>query len=158
MTFGVLIDLDQTLVDSSRLKPLRDARNWRDVRMSLDLSSVYPYAVSFLESLSARGLTAGIVTSSPRPYAEDLVRHHGLPIRVVTAYHDTRMHKPHAAPLLHGLSVLGTEAGVYVGDDDIDARAAAAAGLAFVRVDHTRGEPLRELVNVIVDIASRTAR
>jgi len=155
--FGVLIDLDQTLVDSSRLKTLRDSRNWRAIRTSLHLSHAYPNAKLFLESLNTLGMATGIVTSSPRPYAEDIVRHHGLPIRVVTAYHDTRMHKPHAAPLLHGLAAIGAESGVYLGDDDIDARAAGSAGISFIRLDHANGDGFRNLIKVISDLAANVS-
>jgi HAD superfamily hydrolase (TIGR01549 family) len=158
MTFGVLIDLDQTLVDSSDLKPWRDERDWRQVRSSLHLSNAYRFAVEFLDELSGLGFPYGIVTSSPRPYAEDMVRHHALPVRVLTAYHDTRAHKPHAAPLLHGLQTLGVSTGVYIGDDEIDARAAEAAGIDFLRVDHTLGHPLKDLAAAVVALAMQSAR
>ena len=99
-------------------------------------------------------MATGIVTSSPRPYAEDMVRHHGLPIRVVSAYHDTRMHKPHAAPLLHGLAALGVETGVYIGDDEIDARAAESAGISFIRLDHANGDGFHNLIKVVAELAA----
>ena len=156
--YGVLIDLDQTLVDSSDLKPWRDERDWPRVRSSLHMSHVYPFALEFLEALASHGFPYGIVTSSPRPYAEDMVRYHALPVRVLTAYHDTRMHKPHAAPLLHGLGVLGLKAGVYVGDDEVDAQAAASAGIAFLRVDHISAEPFRNLAPVIAKLSREVAR
>ena len=156
--YGVLIDLDQTLVDSSVLKPWRDERDWRRVRSSLQLSHAYPFAVEFLNELTGLGLPYGIVTSSPRPYAEDMVRHHALPVRVLTAYHDTQAHKPHGAPLLHGLGVLGVTTGVYVGDDEIDAQAAAAAGVAFLRVDHRITEPLRDLASAVAELARGAGR
>ena len=156
--YGVLIDLDLTLVDSSRLKALRDAREWRRVQDSLNLSHLYPYGVEFLRSLHSAQLPYGIVTSSPRTYAEAMVRHHGLPIKVVTAYHDTRAHKPHPAPLLHGLAALGAATGIYVGDDKIDAQAANAAGIAFAHVNHAEGEPLRTLAESIVEGARSNAR
>ena len=156
--YGVLIDLDQTLVDSSALKPWRDERDWRRVRASLYLSQAYPFAVEFLDQLTGLGLPCGIVTSSPRPYAEDMVRHHALPVRVLTAYHDTQAHKPHGAPLLHGLRVLGVTTGVYIGDDEIDAQAAAAAGIAFLRVDHRTSEALRNLTSAVAELARGARR
>ncbi len=158
VSFGVLVDLDQTLIDSSSLKSLRDVRDWKRIRESFHLSSAYPYAAQFLNDLASSGFPYGIVTSSPRPYAEDLVRYHGLSVRVLAAYHDTRAHKPHAAPLLHGLGVLGVTTGIYVGDNEIDAQAAAAAGIAFLRVNHGVTEPLRVLAPVIAELARGAGR
>lgn len=91
-----------------------------------------PGAELFIHSIRELGLPYGIVTSSPRTYAESVVRHHQLQVAVVTAYHDTRMHKPHPAPLLHGMSALGVHSGIYLGDDAKDEEAASAAQLAYI--------------------------
>jgi phosphoglycolate phosphatase-like HAD superfamily hydrolase len=157
-SFGVLIDLDQTLVDSSALKPLRDARDWRQVHSSLHLSQVYEFADSFLGAINRSQLPYGIVTSAPRAYAESMIRHHGLQVPVVTAFHDTREHKPHAAPLVHGLQALGVSMGVYIGDDDIDARAAESAGIKFLKVDHAIGQPLKDLAAAVFALATQSTR
>lgn len=157
-SFGVLIDLDQTLVDSSALKALRDARDWRAVQSSLQLSRAYDCADLFLEALKQSQFPFGIVTSAPRTYAESMLHHHGLHVSVVTAYHDTRAHKPHPAPLLHGLKQLGVSNGVYIGDDENDERAAEAAGIEFLRVDHATGQPLKDLAAAVVALAAQSAR
>jgi HAD superfamily hydrolase (TIGR01549 family) len=158
MNYGVLIDLDQTLVDSKALQPLRDARDWSRVRASLQLSHTFDFTNSFLNEINESQLPFGVVTSAPRSYAEAMIRHHGLQVSVVTAYHDTRAHKPHAAPLLHGLKTLGVSTGVYIGDDEIDARAAEAAGIDFLRVDHTLGHPLKDLAAAVVALATQSTR
>ena len=158
MDFGVLIDLDQTLVDSKALKPSRDARDWSRVRKSLHLTRVYDFTSSFLNEIEQSKLPYGIVTSTPRSYAEAMVRHHDLQVSVVTAYHDTRAHKPHPAPLLHGLQRLGVSTGVYIGDDEIDARAAEAAGIKFLRADHAIGRPFKDLAAAVVSLAAQSAR
>jgi phosphoglycolate phosphatase-like HAD superfamily hydrolase len=79
-------------------------------------------------------------------------------VSVVTAYHDTRWHKPHPAPLLHGLQTLGVSTGVYIGDDEIDARAAEAAGIEFLLVNHAHGQPLKELAAAVIALATQSAR
>lgn len=158
MDFGVLIDLDQTLVDSMAVKPLRDARDWSHVQKSLHQTRVYDCASLFLNEIEQSKLPYGIVTSTPRSYAEAVVRHHGLQVSVVTAYHDTRAHKPYPAPLLHGLQRLGVSTGVYIGDDEIDARAAEAAGIKFLRVDHAIGQPFKDLAAAVVALAKLSTR
>lgn len=132
--FGVLIDLDQTLVDTSSLKAMRDQRDWGRIKNSLRSTTIMPGADLFIHSIRELGLPYGIVTSSPRTYAESVVRHHQLQVAVVTAYHDTRMHKPHPAPLLHGMSALGVNTGIYLGDDGKDEEAASAAQIRYISI------------------------
>jgi phosphoglycolate phosphatase-like HAD superfamily hydrolase len=44
------------------------------------------------------------------------------------------MHKPHPAPLLHGMSALGVNTGIYLGDDGKDEEAASAAQLRYISI------------------------
>lgn len=137
--FGVLIDLDQTLVDTSLLKAMRDRRDWGRIKNSLRSTTIMPGVESFIHSIRELGLPYGIVTSSPRTYAESVVRHHKLEIAVVTAYHDTRTHKPHPAPLLHGMSALGVTTGIYLRDDVKDEEAASAAQIRYIPIPPNSG-------------------
>ena len=86
-------------------------------------------------------------------YAEQVVGHHGLSIRVLTAYHDTRAHKPAAAPVLHGMKALNASSGVYIGDAEIDRASAIAAGLHFLGVPPISPEPLSQLIDHIRSLA-----
>ena len=149
MTFGVLFDLDQTLVDTSSLKTLRDRRMWRNVPHSLHLTRVCDGAQELIEALQTEGMPLGIVTSAPRMYAEQVIGYHGLNIEVLTAYHDTRAHKPAAAPVLHGMKALNASSGVYIGDAEIDRAAAIAAGLHFLGVPPISPEPLSQMITRI---------
>ena len=149
MTFCVLLDLDQTLIDTAKLKPLRDRRQWSLVRQSLHLSSVIDGAHDLVEALQSEGIPHGIVTSAPRMYAEQVIGYHGLNIEVLTAYHDTRAHKPAAAPVLHGMKALNASSGVYIGDAEIDRAAAIAAGLHFLGVPPISPEPLSQMITRI---------
>jgi HAD superfamily hydrolase (TIGR01549 family) len=128
------------------------------VQRSVHLSRAYDFASLFLNAIDQAQVPYGVVTSAPRSYAESIVRHHGLKVSVVTAYHDTRWHKPHPAPLLHGLQTLGVSTGVYIGDDEIDARAAEAAGIEFLLVNHAHGQPLKELAAAVIALATQSAR
>ena len=153
MTFCVLLDLDQTLVDTAKLKPLRDRRQWSLIGQSLHLSSIIDGAHDLIEALQSEGIPHGIVTSAPRMYAEQVVKHHGLSIRVLTAYHDTRAHKPAAAPVLHGMKALNASSGVYIGDAEIDRAAAIAAGVHFLGVPPISPETLPQMIDHIRTLA-----
>ena len=82
-------------------------------------------------------------------YAEQVVEHHRLNIRVVTAYHDTQAHKPAAAPVLHGMKALNASSGVYIGDAEIDRAAAIAAGVHFLGVPPISSETLPQMISHI---------
>lgn len=116
---------------------------------SLHLSSIINGAQDLIEALQSEGIPHGIVTSAPRMYAEQVLRHHGLSVRVLTAYHDTRVHKPAAAPVLHGMKVLNASSGVYIGDAEIDREAAIAAGLHFLGVPPISSETLPQMISRI---------
>lgn len=120
---------------------------------SLHLSSIIDGAHDLVEALHSEGIPHGIVTSAPRMYAEQVVEHHGLGIRVLTAYHDTRAHKPAAAPMLHGMKALNASSGVYIGDAEIDRQSAIAAGIHFIGVPPISAETLPQMIGHIRSLA-----
>lgn len=124
------------------------------VLRSLDQSALCDGAQELIQALQHEGFRYGIVTSTPRHYAEQLVRHHGLNIRVLTAWHDTRRHKPDAEPLIHGMQALGTDRAAYIGDAEIDRAAADAAGMPFVGVPPVGAVQLRDAMDSIRELAS----
>jgi hypothetical protein len=127
----VLLDLDQTLVDTTSLKPFREARDWTGALAHLNETQLIPDAQFLIAEIRRLNLSFGIVTSSPRDYAEALVAHHKLDIPVVVAYHDTKSHKPDPEPILLASEKLGNSGPklvIYVGDDERDEVAARAAG------------------------------
>ena len=130
ITRAILFDLDETLVLSAALESLRRARNWTKVYEGLGMTSLPPGTVNALDTLGKSNYVLGVVTKSPRPYAERLIRHHALGIPVLVAYHDVRMRKPHPEALIRACEVIGisTDRCIYVGDHADDISAARAAG------------------------------
>jgi N-acetyl-D-muramate 6-phosphate phosphatase len=86
-----------------------------------------------LSALEAQGLSWGIVTNKAMRFTDPLCARIGLAARagcVVSG--DTTAHpKPHPAPLLHAAALckVDPQACVYVGDDERDIKAGAAAGM-----------------------------
>ena len=127
----VLLDLDQTLVDTTSLKPFREARDWTGALAHLHETQLIPDAQFLIAEIRRLDLPFGIVTSSPRDYAEALVAYHKLDIPVVVAYHDTKSHKPDPEPIMLASEKFGKsnlKFVIYVGDDERDEAAARAAG------------------------------
>jgi HAD superfamily hydrolase (TIGR01509 family) len=128
---GILIDLDQTLINSQAAQPFRRARDWRAVYQLIPQLLPYPGISELLEELRAKRIPICIITSSPRPYCERVIAHWKWQIDATVCYHDTSEWKPKPAPILKGLERLGLEAAevVAIGDAANDTKAARAAGV-----------------------------
>lgn len=131
---GVIVDLDMTLVDSSAAADARRARDWPRVYGLVPKFRVYDGIHQLLTELAAAEIRVCIVTSSPRPYFERVAHHFGLPATPSVCYHDTRLHKPHPAPILRALNLLGVPPAraVSIGDESRDIEASLAAGTIAV--------------------------
>ncbi|MEG9526272.1 MAG: hypothetical protein MIL41_10975, partial [Hyphomicrobiales bacterium] len=98
MTKTFLFDLDMTLVDTSALATLRKTQQWHLVAANMHLVRAFralPGGVAPHEmpaALSMAGHRVGIVTSSPRPYAEEITRLFRIPYDVLVCYEDTADH------------------------------------------------------------------
>jgi len=130
MRWAVLFDLDQTLVFTSVLLPLRQQQRWQEIGAFLHLTALPPGTRPFLRQIQSLAML-GVVTSSLRSYAEQVLAYHQLSLPVLAAYEDTEHHKPSPDPLLKALAALNIPAsrGLYVGDTREDMLAAAEAGL-----------------------------
>jgi HAD superfamily hydrolase (TIGR01549 family) len=127
--WGVLLDLDQTLILTAAIEPLRRRRAWSEVYRSFGKTALPPGTPEFIAEMQ-RLATLGVVTTSPRSYAERLLSHHGLDIPVLVAYHDVSRRKPDPEPILKAAAKLGLEPArcIHVGDQPGDLTAAIRAG------------------------------
>jgi pyrophosphatase PpaX len=100
----------------------------------------FPGVEASLTRLYDEGLGLAVVTSKRRPSV--LMTLDSFPglraiVDVFVTMEDTAEHKPHPAPLLKGLELLGNvppEKAAYVGDAPFDVAAARAAGVVSVAV------------------------
>lgn len=98
---------------------------------------LHPGVPAVLATLRALGVKLGIVTSLSPSVARPLLEKTGLAeqVEVVVDASLGPPYKPHPRPLLHALSLLGSAPGpsaAYVGDLEVDARAARNAGIGFI--------------------------
>jgi HAD superfamily hydrolase (TIGR01549 family) len=131
----VVFDLDETLVLTSALESLRRARRWKDAYEAFDQTRLPRGTQRFLERISEKA-QLGVVTKSPRSYAEKLLAHHAIQMPVIVAYHDVRRVKPDPEALLLSSKRIGIAPArcIYVGDDVNDVQAARSAGFAPIGV------------------------
>src|SRR6266511_3802727 len=139
---AVIFDLDETLLDSSALREARQQQRWSEVMRRLDEVQPYRLPESDVEvidvplRLREEGLRVGVLTASPRHYAEALLEHFGIVHDGLVTGSDGYAAKPDPA----GLRALAEQLGVpiarcaHVGDLDTDVAAAASAGAVAVGV------------------------
>jgi HAD superfamily hydrolase (TIGR01549 family) len=131
----MLFDLDDTLLDSSELAQLRADRRWEQVAASLHRVRAFEGEPHKLPELCrSQGLRVGIVTSSPRFYAEALLERFAIAADVLVTGSDDYAPKPDPAPLIAALTQLGLAPNEawYVGNDPVDFQAAATGHMASI--------------------------
>lgn len=105
---------------------------------AVNLTTVFPGVPQALAQLRAQGHVLGICTNKPVLPARAILRHVGLldHFAVLIGGDSCPERKPHPAPLLLARSACGEGPAVYVGDSEVDAECAAAAGLPLVLYTH----------------------
>lgn len=104
-----------------------------------DLTSLYPGVIDAVEALRAAGFRLGLCTNKPVAPARAVLRHFGLAhhFTVLVGGDSLAVRKPDPAPLHAAIADLGGGPAVFVGDSEVDALTAQAAGVPFAL--YTRG-------------------
>jgi HAD superfamily hydrolase (TIGR01549 family) len=146
---AVIFDLDDTLLDTGVLAPLREAREWQEALRRLD--EVEPFDVEAgstpVEGLPAevrrRGKKVGLLTHSPRLLVEPLLDQFGIRVDAMVTGSDGFAPKPNPTGLIAVAQQLGVSPDkcAYVGDSVGDFGAAAAAGMTAVGVAWAQSIP-----------------
>ncbi|MCU0827165.1 MAG: phosphoglycolate phosphatase [Tabrizicola sp.] len=122
---------------------------------AFDLTTLYPSAADALMALSATGHRLAICTNKPEGPSRAILRHFGLAklFPVVIGGDTLPQHKPDPAPLLAALGALGAGKALFVGDSEVDADTAHAAGipLALFTGGYRKSEPDRLGAKLIFD-------
>jgi HAD superfamily hydrolase (TIGR01662 family) len=131
MMRSVIFDLDDTLIDTSRLRQFRETRRWRDCVKNCSWTSAYDDIHVVVDFIHDKGGRVGVVTNSVSYYSEAILRHHHIEADALVSYHDTHKKKPDPEPVLLCLKRLRRTADVVVGvgDSMSDFAAYKAAGI-----------------------------
>lgn len=131
---NIIFDLDLTLVDTTIVEQARHERNWPLAYSLIPQCVLYDGIEHVFEIIRKFKINTAIVSTSPRPYVEKVVQHFNIPVGNIVAYHDAKPIKPHPAPMLKALELLGCSAknAISFGDRVIDIQASNAAGIESV--------------------------
>ena len=134
MRKNIIFDLDLTLVDTTFAEPYRSKRDWNGAYSVLPQCTVYEGLIEVFDVIRKFAINTCIVSTSPRAYVEKVVQQFNLPINHIVAYHDAKPIKPHPAPMLKALEMLGCDAksAISFGDRVIDIQSSNAAGIESV--------------------------
>jgi len=97
------------------------------------LTRTYPGVVAVLSALQQAGHAMAVCTNKPEAPARAVLRDLGLArfFQVVIGGDTLAVTKPDPAPLHACIAALGGGATLYVGDSEVDAATAVAAGVPF---------------------------
>lgn len=101
---------------------------------AFDLTSLYPGVSTALDALSDAGHRLGICTNKPEGPARAVLRHFDLTAHfpVIVGGDSLPQRKPDPAPLRAALQAMGPAASLFIGDSEVDAETAQAAGVPLV--------------------------
>ena len=130
----IIFDLDLTLVDTTAVEVFRKNREWNRAYENLDKCYVYQGLESVFDVIRNFSINTCIVSTSPRPYVERVIFHFNLPIKHIVAYHDAKPIKPHPAPMIKALELLGCQPNdaISFGDRVIDIQSSNSANIESV--------------------------
>jgi len=137
---GQSLPRQMELLDPERAEDLLESYRLHNEELHEDLIEAFPNVEASLARLREAGLCLAVVTSKRRFSLEMALDSFPALRDAVDAFvimEDTTEHKPHPAPLLKGLELLGDVAphdAAYVGDSPFDVAAAHAAGTLSVAV------------------------
>lgn len=131
---NIIFDLDLTLVDTTCLEEHRNLRNWQQAYKMIPETALYDGIQGIFDVIHKFNIKTTIVSTSPRPYIERIVKHYNIPADYIVSYHDAKPIKPHPAPMLKALELMNVSAKdtISFGDRVIDIQSSNAAGIESV--------------------------
>ena len=154
---AVLFDLDDTLVATSRLEEYRTTHDVEGLKSNIHKSKIYAPVKKMLENIREKGVPLGLVTNSPRWYAEAVLKYHDIELFDVTICYDEVGFggvKPSTKGIELALRALGLNNHskvIYVGDQDIDFVAAYTAGIKPIAPSWAKRDPIAQIPAAIIN-------
>jgi HAD superfamily hydrolase (TIGR01509 family) len=128
---GLIIDLDQTILDTSIAEQHRANRNWAEVYKLIPSFKVYSGIHELLSQIREMNVKIAIVTTSPSIYTEKITKYFNIPYDVKVCYHDVPRRKPFPDQMLLAIKQLKLNPSrtLSLGDRAIDIKASKDAGI-----------------------------
>lgn len=130
----IIFDLELTYVYTTIVEQARHNRNWPLAYSLIPKCNLYDSIEKIYDVIKKHNISTAVVNTSPQTYVEKVVDYFNIPVNCIVSYHDAKPIKPHPAPMLKALELIGcsTKEAVSFGDRDIDIQASNAAGIESV--------------------------
>jgi len=154
---AVIFDLDDTLVDTSKLQEFRENKDKQGLIDNIKYSKVYKPVPKMLAEIKRKNVPLALVTNSPKWYATAILDYHSINIfDVVICYDDVRYSgiKPSPEGMLMAISQLGLNdksSTIYIGDLDTDFIAAYFANIKPVAPSWATRLPIDQVPAAIIN-------
>lgn len=145
---AVLFDLDQTLVNTSKLAGYRETRDLEGLLENIEQSKLYKPVQKILLEIIKKGIKLGLVTNSPRWYVNEILKFHSIEhFDAVICYDDVGSggKKPSPNGINLALDKLGLNKDsnvIYVGDLGTDIEAAYYADVKPIAPSWASRDPI----------------
>jgi FMN phosphatase YigB (HAD superfamily) len=134
-----LFDLDLTLLNTAILRPMASVHDWLGVKACIDKTTEYVDCMGLRSHelpmilSNRRDVVCGIVTNSPRWYAEYLIEKFRIKASLVVTSTDCVHPKPSPEPIVTAMKIagLGRAKTFFVGDSMDDLIASIDADVRF---------------------------
>ena len=154
---AIIFDLDGTLYETTYtnmlLKQLKTVKRmspewhqlWKDIDKSIETYREFDGVADVLNYIRENDVKAVLVTGAVKRRTNKLKRFN-LPLVGIVSRNDAGHRKPHPAPMLRALEILGCDASkvLSIGNQVIDLQASKSAGIDFALATWGVGEHERE--------------
>lgn len=130
----LILDLDQTIVDSSSAESFRKNRQWSNVYSLIPSFTVYNGLLDLFQYIRDNNLKVCVVTTSPEVYCRKVLTHWAIPFDFTVCYHDVSFRKPHPEAFHKAIALLGGDHQniISLGDRAIDIEASRKANVKSI--------------------------
>ncbi|EJG1286761.1 HAD-IA family hydrolase [Vibrio parahaemolyticus] len=154
---AVLLDLDDTLVSTSKLQVFRENKDMDGLLENINKSKIYSPVKEILDKIKSSGIPLGLITNSPRWYTEKILAYHNIDQFDVVIYYDdvgAGGKKPSPQGINLALEKLGLKSNsnvIYIGDQESDFIAAYLAGIKPIAPSWAKRDPISQIPAAIVN-------
>ena len=138
MIKGVIIDFDQTMIDSRCVEYLRKLKKWDEIKSKYSSISLINGVDIFFNYVHHKELLTTILSNAPRKkYMKGLIEYFNIKVDHIIGYEDTVLHKPNIEPMKLALKKMSLkpEEVIAIGDDIRDCIAAKNTGVLSVYIN-----------------------
>lgn len=148
---AILFDLDDTLVNTSKLQQYREQGDRDGLNENIHKSFLFKPVTNMLHKIKEKGIPLALVTNSPRWYTDAVLKHHNIDLFDVKICYDDVLadgKKPSAKGILLALRELKVgdkPNAIYIGDQDTDYIASYIAGIKPIAPSWAKRDPISQI-------------